>query len=544
MDLLNLQSDPAAFRASLLIDTDAGPKPFEMDPWQRTDFLALDAGWMRAVVGSTAEAQYQRGWLERARGHSKSLDLGVMAAWALFASRRRLSGIAAAGDQDQARILRDAIGRLTYINPWLSRFLEVTNNRVTNPNTGSTLDIITSDAPTSYGLTPDFVIADEVVHWRKRDLWDSLLSSAAKRSTCMLVCISNAGLSDDWTWKLREAVRTDPSWYFSRLEGPVASWITQDRLAEQQRLLPSIAYRRLWLNEWTTGGGDALTEEDIKLAFRSDLRPMTSATSGYEFVAGLDLGVSRDASAICVLGVHRQQHPANVMQFVSQFHPIAAHGKIRLAYTKIWRPVKGTRVNLSEVEAALLDLHKRFNLRQLNYDPWEMRAMAARLQSAGLGTLVHGSDRRATLPMVEITPTGKNLQAIATATLEAFADRRLELFEDPDLRRDLSRLRVEERQYGFRLVSPRDEFGHGDLGNAFSLALLAASDLAAEPLQAMPIGPAWRDDSVSDWQQAVNRARHEAEQFKREQDEWIKEGNDHSFATALKLGTVRAVRRD
>ena len=39
---------------------------------------------------------------------------------------------------------------------------------------------------------------------------------------------------------------------------------------------------------------------------------------------------------------------------------------------------------------------------------------------------------------------------------------------------------MEERQYGYRLTSPRDEHGHGDLGTAFSLAMVAAVELAAK----------------------------------------------------------------
>ena len=115
-----------------------------------------------------------------------------------------------------------------------------------------------------YGLTPDFAVVDEVTHWRSRDLWDALLSSAAKRSTCMFVVISNAGFLDDWTWQTRELIRTDPAWYFSRLDGPVASWITPENLAEQRRLLPPTAYARLWLNEWSSDAGDALPAADIE----------------------------------------------------------------------------------------------------------------------------------------------------------------------------------------------------------------------------------------------------------------------------------------
>jgi len=467
MNLLDLQRSPSAFRSALLIDTDSGPRPFSdiMDPWQATDFQALDMGWQNAAGQNPEGDIRQRAWLERPRGHSKSLDLAVMSTWALFASRRQLSGIAAAGDQDQARLLRDAIGKLVYVNPWLGKFIEVYNYRVTNPQTGSALDVITSDAPSSYGLTPDFIIADEVTHWRKRDLWDSLLSSAAKRSTCILVCISNAGFQEDWAWKTREAVRVDPRWHFSRLDGPQASWIDADALAEQQRLLPAVSYRRLWLNEWTSGGGDALTEEIINAAFRSDLQTQTAAVEGFEYVAGLDLGVSRDASAVCVLGVRRSHQ---------------GHGRIRLAATRFWKPSKGQRVNLQEVEDELLRLHQKFKLKEIRYDPWQAQHMASRLQSVGLGRIAHGANSPARLPMIEVPPSGQNLQRMATVLLEAFNDLRLELYPESNLHRDLTRLRVEERSYGFRLVSPRDEHGHGDMASAFQLALLGASELASK----------------------------------------------------------------
>jgi hypothetical protein len=478
MDLRKLQDDPQAFRSALLIDTDAGPAPFSdvMDAWQAADFKSLDDGWRRCVMGAKQKAKYSRAWLERPRGHSKSQDLAIMSAWALFASKRRLSGIGAAGDQDQARILRDAVGRLVYVNPWMGQFLEVQGYRVLNVTTGSVLDIISSDAATSYGLTPDFIIADEVTHWRKRDLWDSLVSSAAKRASCMFVIIANAGLTDDWQWKARESIRTDGKWYFSRLEGPVASWITPDRLEEQERLLPGIAFKRLWLNEWTTGGGDALTPEDITLAFDQHLRPMQQREPGWDYVGGLDLGVSRDASALCILAIRA--------------------GVIRLAMTRIWRPTKGVKVDLSQVELAVLKAHAIFNLRQLCFDPWQAVHLVQRIQGT-VGQMVGqpksftlpGHGRKTTLPLTEVPGTQKYLQLQATALIESFADRRVELFPEADLERDLRSARIEERGKlndrdgtgtGFRIVFPRNSFGHGDLGQAFLYALLAASELAGK----------------------------------------------------------------
>ena len=113
MTLLNLQRSPAAFRDALLIDTDNGTRPFSsvMDDWQREDFAALDPGFI-ACTGQTpppGSTVLSRAWLERARGHSKTLDQAVMSLWALFASKKRLSGLGAAVDLDQSRLLRDAM---------------------------------------------------------------------------------------------------------------------------------------------------------------------------------------------------------------------------------------------------------------------------------------------------------------------------------------------------------------------------------------------------------------------------------------------------
>jgi phage terminase large subunit-like protein len=476
-DLFQLQADPAEFRNSLLIDTDQGPQPFGecMGDFQKEDFAALDAGWLRCVNGADVPARHSRAWLERGRGSSKTLDLAVAATWALFASRRQLSGIAAAGDQDQARLLRDAIARICWMNPWLTRILQVNNYIVRNTKTGSNLEIISSDAGTSYGLTPDFVIVDEIVHWQHangEELWTSLLSSSAKRDTNMLVIITNAGMTDDWQWKLREKVRLSNAWFFHRLDRP-AGWITDRALKEQEALLPSIAYRRLWLNEWTTGGGDALTEEVINAAFIPHLTPQQSAQSGYEYVGGLDLGVSRDASAVCILGVRRSAE---------------GHGRIRLAFTRVWRPSRNQKVNLQEVEDTLRELHARFHLKALHADPWQASHMLSRLQAGGLSvqsrvlTKYRGQlpSLAVQVPTVEVPQTGINLQKMATVVIESFNDHRLELFPDEDLKRDVTRFRIEERSYGFRLVSPRDSIGHGDLGTAFCHALLGAYELAGK----------------------------------------------------------------
>lgn len=454
--LATLAADPARFRACLHIDADGPAIPLAevIENWQDRDFRTLDNGWRQLadVPLDSNRPTFNRAYLERPRGHSKTTDLAVMVAWALFAARRQLFGVAAAADKDQARLLRDAVAKLVRINPWLAQILQVLRNRVENIYTNSTLEILSSDENTSYGLTPDFVIVDELTHWTSRALWDSLFSAAAKRSKCVFVVISNAGLMSagtGWQWLIRETTRTTPTWYFSRLDGPCASWITPDRLAEQQRMLPAKAFKRLWLNEWQPEAGDALELADIEAAVKKDLGPLVEAELlDWHYLAGLDLGTRRDHSAFVVLGRHRKS------------------GRLRLAHCQSWAP-NGGSIDLGDVQAAVKAADVRFRrFAAVNYDPHQCDLLASQLRRQGV-------------QMNEVPFVGKQLTAMASAVLETFRSRTIDLYPDPLLIHDLQRLSIVERPFGFKLESVRDELGHADRATALALALLAARECPA-----------------------------------------------------------------
>lgn len=504
-------ADPASFREDLLIDVDGTVKRFGdcMDPWQRQDFDALDPALMRCNGRSSDDAR-MRAYLERGRGHSKTTDLAVMCCWALAFAVRPIRGYCFAADKDQAGLLKDAMATIIRLNPWLENIIEIgrgtsiENIAAKHPGEGGRLDIFTSDVGSSYGILPDLIVADELVHWSgDGSLWHSLISSAAKRSSCFLCVISNAGFADSWQWSVREAARTDEDWIFSRLEGPVASWMTEKRLAEQRRMLPGIAYARLWENRWSSGGGDALTPEDIAAAFVADLQPMTGRESEWLFVGGVDLGLSRDCSAVVVLAV-----------------PDGRYGKIRLAHHRLWRPTLGKKIDLGEVERHVLELDEQFNLEAVAFDPWNCELLASRIEADSNRRRRNQRRRDWAKPfMREIQPTAANLREQATLMIEHFGDRRLQLFDCEPLRRDLLKVRVEEKSYGIRLTSPRDEHGHGDSFSAFALALLVGHELSnKKPVQA---GAVVSDAGLTPLQRAMERAGREAERFEREQQRWL-----------------------
>ncbi len=481
-DLRRLQADPALFRRALRIDCDGKPRRLAevLDDWQADDFAALDPAWQRAV-GQRVEAGCNRAYLERCRGASKTTDLAAMVAWALFASKRRIVGIAAAADKDQAALLRNAVDGLLRLNPWLGEILEVQSYRVFNRRTGSELTVISNDAPSSYGALVDFIVVDELTHWKSEDLWTSLFSTAAKRQNCLLVIISNAGFGkgDSWQWRVREAARTSPGWHFNRLDKP-PSWIGPETLDEQRRILPKLAYQRLWLNQWTTGSGDALEADDIDRAIRLK-GPIRRGKRGWRFVAGLDLGLRRDASALVVVGQHvgfYEEHELPLVLSDRQrmlveagvieepqpeydVQQVEGTGKLRVASVDVWEPGRN-RVSIEEIEARILELDEAFRLDCIAVDIWQAAQLAERLNKHGIPT-----------EGIDFTPN--NLKAMATGILEGFQEGRIELYDHPKLVADLRSLRVVEKSYGIRLEPGQSQSGtkHGDAGTALALSLLA-----------------------------------------------------------------------
>lgn len=450
-------AEPHEFRRRLLIEAGGELRLLGdvADDWQDRDFHALDSGW-RCVAGQDIESSTLRAYLERPRGHDKTTGIAAMASWVLFASRRRIEGIAAASDREQSQLIRDAAEKLIANNPWLGTILQVRNYEVRNQFTKSRLQILATDAAGNYGKMPDFLIVDELTHWLQesnRLNWEALFSAVAKRAHCMVVIISNAGIGEgsSWQWQIREMARTEPSWYFSRIDGPKASWITPALLEEQRRMLPSSAYKRLWLNLWVPGAGDALEAADVEAAMTlKGPLPGKLRYDDHVHIGGIDLGIKQDHTAVCVLAAK------------------PATGRIKLAEIRSWKPPPGGQVSVQTVEDAILAMHCRYKVACWYYDPHEMSSTAQMLARRGI-------------PIAEMKFTGQNLPMMASTILQVFRGRKIDLYPEPNLKRDLLRLCIVEKSYGYKLEAISDEYGHADRAIALAIALPMAIEIAEHP---------------------------------------------------------------
>ena len=302
-----VRRDPARFRRRLRLDVhDQQLFGDVIQPWQETDFAALDDGWRRVAAledGMLVQParRYRRAWIERPRGHSKTSDMAVQIAWVLLAARRPLRGVCAAADCDQAALVLEAVRRLIGANPGLRGELRVRSRAVESRDGAARMELISSDIGSSFGLTPDFVICDELSHWPREGLWHSLLSSAAKRPDCVLTVLTNAGVGRDWQWRAREAAREHPDWYFSSLNGACAPWISPADLEEQRSILPEPVYDRLWNNRWQAATGDYLSIEEVAACRDVHLAPQKNARIGVRYIAAIDYAEKHDRTAAVLM---------------------------------------------------------------------------------------------------------------------------------------------------------------------------------------------------------------------------------------------------
>lgn len=274
-----------------------------MADWQRRDFAALDAAWQR-LAGQRVPPGFQRAYIERPRGHSKTSDMAVHIAWILLYAPHPVHGLAAAADRDQAALIAAAVRNLADCNPAIRERLKFQRHEVKNVRTGSKLEIISSDVGSSWGALPDFVICDELCHWPRPELWHSLFSAAAKRDRCVLAILTNAGVGHGWQWDVREAARSSSRWYFSSLTEPQAAWLTPEWLDEQRALLPPTVFDRLWRNLWQHSDGHFLTLAEAEACCDKSLRIQTQAQPDRTYVAAVDYAEKHDLSVGVV--VHRE----------------------------------------------------------------------------------------------------------------------------------------------------------------------------------------------------------------------------------------------
>src|SRR5438270_687236 len=144
----------------------------------------------------------------------------------------------------------------------------------------------------------------------------SLVSATGKVEDAQTIVLSNAGFDAgrSWQWQVRETAKRAVWGHLFAADGPIASWLSDDWIAQMRELLPGAAFDRLVGNVWTSGAGDFVTAEQWSRCVEERLAPTTRRRSGRHF-GGLDLGLVKDRSALAIL--HRRDRDEFVLDELS-----------------------------------------------------------------------------------------------------------------------------------------------------------------------------------------------------------------------------------
>ena len=300
-------------------------------------------------------------WRTLARGHDKTTGLARLINDALAFGRRPILIDHAAADWDQAALLLAAMKREGELNPWLKKHIRYTKTGAVGP--GGELYIMTSDAPSAAGRIPDVITCDEITHWQSRALWDMLWSSVNKREDTVVVVITNAGVRDSWQWDIKEEAKRSPRrWLVYEADGRLQTWMSEQNIADDRRLLTPGEARRLLDNEWIDPAEESgyLLRSDIEacdaLGRELGLVYTTRGDRGIPYWASLDYGPKRDRTALAVM----HQRPS---------------GLVVIDRLDVWQGSREQPIQVADVRSWVHEQRQFFSDLSVVADPYQLEEL-------------------------------------------------------------------------------------------------------------------------------------------------------------------------
>lgn len=230
----------------------------------------------------------------------------------------------AAADKEQARIIFKTVKKMIELEPELKEILEVYQNTIYNPMTGSVYRALSSDAYTKEGLNSTFIVIDELHAQPNRELYDVLSLSMGAREQPMLVAITTAGTKYDSSGKdsvcysmynrgiqIAKGEIEDPSFFFAWYQGDEKlnykdpeNWILANpsmgdilSIEDMQSavlLTPETEFKTKRLNLWTEAG-QSWINSDLWDALELSNRQIIP---GESCIIGFDGAFSNDSTAV------------------------------------------------------------------------------------------------------------------------------------------------------------------------------------------------------------------------------------------------------
>ena len=353
-----------------------------------------------------------------------------------------------AADRDQARIVFGMARSMVEQSPELSDATKVYRDAIEVPSTGSVYRVLSSEAFTKEGLSPTLVIYDELHAAPNDELWNVMSLAQAARHDALVLGITTAGVKTDNTGQDSVCYRLfqygsrisagevdDPSFFMAWWSAPEdadhrdpAAWkIANPGFGDLQdpedfdsavKRTPENEFRTKRMNQWV----NAQTAWLPSGAWES-LEKCEPPDSSVPVVLFVDGSFSGDSTFIAGCSVEEKPRIWKIAAWEKQPED-----------TDDWR------VEISAVEAAVVEACKRWNVVEVPFDPFRWQRSMQALADAGL-------------PIVEY-PTSSPARMVPSCAkfYDAVMSGGLQHDHDPQLTRHLSNAVVKTDRLGPRIV--------------------------------------------------------------------------------------------
>ena len=330
--------------------------------------------------------------------------------------------ISAAADKKQALIAYEEITGIIEHDARLSTVARMpSRNQIINSNFGTTFESISGDAGTQHGRTPNFVLADELHAWKKRELWDVLKTGLVKTPGSLIIIPTTAGRGQeniayevvDHARKVARGEIDDPATLPILFEASQsADWRDESiwhavnpglahgypdldglrQLAREAEARPGDreAFRQLHLNVWLDHSADPFVEMSI---YDHGGEPIDEATLERQpcWIA-VDVGLTNDLTA--VVAAFRDDddgYLALAWFFCPEENLRKRADRDGVPYPR-WAeeghliPTPGSVIEYAFVEQHIRDLCDRFDVREIAFDPAYAQPIMGPLTDDGFPT--------------------------------------------------------------------------------------------------------------------------------------------------------------
>lgn len=283
---------------------------------------------------------------------------------------------------------------------------------LTGDGAGSIYAALSADAGSKMGLSPSFVVYDELGSAPNRDLFDALDTATGARDNPLMVCISTQAAADhhvfseliDYGARVNSGDITDPSFHLTLYAAPQdadpwsrEAWVAAnpaladfrslddvERQASQARLVPSkeSAFRNLILNQRVSAVSRFIHKAEWD---GCNTAPDLATLAGRECYGGLDLSGSRDLTAFVLAFPGEGRSFDIVCQFFMPEANIAERSNEDRVPYDLWARqgfitlIPGSTIDPSFVAHTIWQATQSYDLRTVAYDRWRIEDLKREL---------------------------------------------------------------------------------------------------------------------------------------------------------------------